>query len=299
MKEHVSVYSSECVLNIGARLAEGPHWWDERGLLVWVDIEASRVGLFDPCQRTNRFIDTAFHVGCVVPTSKGNLLAATSDGFKIIDPDSGKLTSLHNPIENLLNYRFNDGKCDSFGRLWAGTLHYDFLPGAGTLWRLDNSLKSVPMMNGVTISNGLAWSLNQTDLYYIDTPTLQVRRFPLSRSGDLVDDGEVCIEIPPDWNCSPDGMTIDCNGMLWIALWNGSAVTCWNPNNGQHLATVELPCSQVTSCCFGGSAMDKLFITTANYDLDKESQALNPCAGGIFVAEVGVCGLAASVFLES
>lgn len=299
MKERVSVYSSECVLNIGARLAEGPHWWDERGLLVWVDIESSRVGLFDPGQGTNRFIDTGCHVGCVVPTSQGNLLVATSDGFKVIDPDSGKSASLHNPIRDPLNYRFNDGKCDPFGRLWAGTLHYDFLPGAGTLWRLDHSLRSSSMIDGVTISNGLAWSLDRTSLYYVDTPTLQVRRFPLSKSGDLIGNGDVCIEVPSDWDCAPDGITIDRNGMLWIALWNGSAVTCWNPSNGQHLATVELPCSQVTSCCFGGSAFDQLFITTAKYDLDQETQSLTPLAGGIFMAKVGVSGMPASVFCES
>ena len=103
MHQQVRVYSSECVLDIGARLAEGPHWWEERGLLIWVDIEASRIGLFDPCRHTNRFLDTAFHVGCVVPTNEGRLLAATSDGFKMINPDSGEITSLNNPIKNPKN----------------------------------------------------------------------------------------------------------------------------------------------------------------------------------------------------
>ena len=299
MHQQIRVYASECVFDVGARLAEGPHWWEERRLLIWVDIEASRIGLFDPFRKTNRFIDTASHVGCVVPTNEGRLLAATSDGFKLINPDSGEIISLHNPIEHLSNHRFNDGKCDPWGRLWAGNLHYDFLPNAGSLWRLNKFFKSRQMIDGVTISNGLAWSLDRKTFYYVDTPTLHVKRFPLTESGDLAGAGEVCIQIPPDWNCSPDGMTIDCNGMLWIALWNGSSVTCWDPRNGKHLATVEVPCSQVTSCCFGGTAFDKLYITTAKYDLDQENLSLMPSAGGIFMAEVDASGMPASVFVQS
>ena len=298
MKEHVKVYSAECILDVGARLAEGPHWWDERGVLIWVDIEDSRIGLFDPESKTNHFIDTVFHVGCVVPTSKGNLLAATSDGFKMINPDSGQITSLGNPIDSHSNCRFNDGKCDHWGKLWAGSLRYDFTPQAGSLWRFDESFNSTQMIEGVTISNGLAWSLDRKYFYYIDTPTLQVRQFLISESGDLIGDGDVCIQIPSEWNCSPDGMSIDRNGMLWIALWGGGAVTCWNPSDGSHLATVEIPCSLVTSCCFGGSAFDKLFITTARYDLSQEALSSMSQAGGIFMADVDVTGMPASHFIE-
>ena len=298
MKEHVKVYSAECILDVGARLAEGPHWWDERGLLIWVDIEDARIGLFDPESKTNHFIDTVFHVGCVVPTSKGNLLAATSDGFKMINPDSGQIISLSNPIDGHADYRFNDGKCDHWGKLWAGSLRYDFFPRGGSLWRLDKSFNPTQMIEGVTISNGLAWSLDRKYFYYIDTPTLQVQRFLISESGDLMGDGDVCIQIPSEWNCSPDGMSIDCNGMLWIALWGGGAVTCWNPSDGSHLATLEIPCSLVTSCCFGGSAFDKLFITTARYDLSQEALASMPHAGGIFMADVGVTGMPAARFIE-
>lgn len=296
--EGVRLYSSECLLDIGARLAEGPHWWQERGLLLWVDIEDSRIGLFEPNTQANRFIDIGFHVGCVVPTTKGNLLAATSDGFKLIDPDTGHVKPLCNPLKNQPHHRFNDGKCDAWGRLWAGSLHYDFIPQAGSLWRLGKGFHPRLMMDGSTISNGLAWSLDNKQLYYIDTPTLQVKRFLLSDDGDLIDDGRVCVQIPSHWNCTPDGMTIDRNGMLWIAMWNGSAVTCWNPRNGRHVATVNIPCSQVTSCCFGGSAFDRLFITTAKYDLNQDILSSMPLSGGIFMAEVEVSGFPASIFLE-
>lgn len=289
-------YSSQCVLDVGARLAEGPHWWSDRGLLLWVDIEDSRIGFFDPIQSGNHFLDVGSHVGCVVPMKNGDLLAATSDGFKQINLETGDVDSLHNPEQNLYNNRFNDGKCDPWGRLWAGSVNYHFLPKAASLWRLDTCMRSDLMLSNVTVSNGIAWSLNRKYLYYIDSPTLQVRRFLLSNSGDLIGDGDVCIRIPASWGCVPDGMTIDREGMLWIALWNGGSVTRWDPKTGKLLAKVEVPCSKVTSCCFGGSGFEKLFITTANYDLDPDELRLSPQAGGIFMAEVDTPGWAASEF---
>ena len=122
-----------CVLDAQAGLAEGPHWWAEKGVLLWVDIEASRVGLFDPVARSNRFLDLPSHVGAIVPTTVGDLVAATAQGFVRLDPDSGVVTALHDPEAGCSEHRFNDGKCDPWGRFWAGTMAYDFSPGAGSL----------------------------------------------------------------------------------------------------------------------------------------------------------------------
>ena len=285
-----------CVLPAAAHLAEGPHWWAERSKLLWVDIEASRIGLFDPCSGQNSFIDVGCHVGCVVPTASQDLLAATADGFLRVNPINGARTLLHHPEAHCLDNRFNDGKCDPWGRLWAGSMHYEFVPGAAALWRLDTNLESRRMRSAVTISNGLAWSSDRRFLYFIDSPTLQVLRLPLDEQGDPTDQGTVCVEIPASWNCVPDGMTIDAEGMLWIALHDGSAVTRWDPASGEHLATVELPCSKVTSCCFGGENLDQLFITTARHQLDPDQLEKQPLAGGLFVAEVGVAGLLAQTF---
>ena len=287
---------ARCVLEAGAHLAEGPHWWAERSKLLWVDIEASRIGLFDPCSGQNSFINVGCHVGCVVPTASQDLLAATADGFLRVNPINGARTLLHHPEAHCLDNRFNDGKCDPWGRLWAGSMHYEFVPGAAALWRLDTNLESRRMRSDVTISNGLAWSSDRRFLYFIDSPTLQVLRLPLDEQGDPIDQGTVCVEIPASWNCVPDGMTIDAEGMLWIALHDGSAVTRWDPASGEHLATVELPCSKVTSCCFGGENLDQLFITTARHQLDPDQLEKQPLAGGLFVAEVGVAGLLAQTF---
>ena len=298
MFSDVCSYSAQCVFPARACLGESPQWWPDRNLLIWVDIEQSKVGLFDPISKVNRFVDVGAHVGCAVPTDKGNLLCATSDGFYFLDPDSTQIIPLHNPEASLPNNRFNDGKCDPWGQFWVGSLSYDFMPNGGNLWRFNSSLQSTLILDSVTISNGLAWSLDYKHLFYIDSPTLQVKRFSLSKSGDLVDDGEVCIQIPADWGCVPDGMTIDSKGMLWIALWNGSAVTRWDPSTGKHLSTVSVPCPRVTSCCFGGPRLDVLYITTASDSLSDGSDSLYELAGGIFAAHVDVSGRPEHKFFE-
>jgi sugar lactone lactonase YvrE len=277
-------------------LAEGPHWWAEKGVLLWVDIEASRVGLFDPVTGLNRFLVVPSHVGAVVPMSDGELLVATAQGFVRLHPDSGVVSSLQDPEEDRHGNRFNDGKCDPWGRFWAGTMAYDFAAGAGSLWRVNADFSCVRQRQGLTISNGLAWSQDRGTLYLIDSPTRQVLAFPLTPSGDLLGEATACITIPKAWDALPDGMCIDAEGKLWIALFGGGAVTRWDPVSGLLLERLELPCRQVTSCCFGGPNLDQLFVTTARQEMDAAAIKAEPLAGGLFQAEVGVKGLPAACF---
>ena len=285
-----------CVLDAQAGLAEGPHWWAEKGVFLWVDIEASRVGLFDPVARSNRFLDLPSHVGAVVPTTAGDLVAATAQGFVRLDPDSGVVTALHAPDPGRSEHRFNDGKCDPWGRFWAGTMAYDFSPGAGSLWRLNNDFSCSLQWQELTISNGLAWSLDRRFLYLIDSPTLTVMAFPLTSTGGLADHPTTCITIPAEWDALPDGMCIDAEGKLWIALFGGSAVTRWDPQDGRLMQTVELPCCQVTSCCFGGPDLDQLLITTARRGLDAQALGDQPLAGGLFQLSLGMKGCRSEMF---
>ena len=285
-----------CVLDAQAGLAEGPHWWAEKGVFLWVDIEASRVGLFDPVARSNRFLDLPSHVGAVVPTTAGDLVAATAQGFVRLDPDSGVVTALHDPEPGRSEHRFNDGKCDPWGRFWAGTMAYDFSPGAGSLWRLNNDFSCSLQWQELTISNGLAWSLDRRFLYLIDSPTLTVMAFPLTSTGGLADHPTTCITIPAEWDALPDGMCIDAEGNLWIALFGGGAVTRWDPQDGRLMQTVELPCCQVTSCCFGGPDLDQLLITTARRGLDAQALGDQPLAGGLFQLSLGMKGCRSEMF---
>jgi sugar lactone lactonase YvrE len=288
--------NARCVLQAHADLAEGPHWWAEKGVLLWVDIEASRVGLFDPVTGLNRFLVVPSHVGAVVPMSDGELLVATAQGFVRLHPDSGVVSSLQDPEEDRHGNRFNDGKCDPWGRFWAGSMAYNFAAGAGSLWRVNADFSCVRQRQGLTISNGLAWSQDRGTLYLIDSPTRQVLAFPLTPSGDLLGEATACITIPKAWDALPDGMCIDAEGKLWIALFGGGAVTRWDPVSGLLLERLELPCRQVTSCCFGGPNLDQLFVTTARQEMDTAAIKAEPLAGGLFQAEVGVKGLPGACF---
>jgi sugar lactone lactonase YvrE len=228
--------------------------------------------------------------------SDGELLVATAQGFVRLHPDSGVVSSLQDPEHDRPGNRFNDGKCDPWGRFWAGTMAYDFAAGAGSLWRVNADFSCVRQRQGLTISNGLAWSQDRGTLYLIDSPTRQVLAFPLTPSGDLLGEATACITIPKAWDALPDGMCIDAEGKLWIALFGGGAVTRWDPVSGLLLERLELPCRQVTSCCFGGPNLDQLFVTTARQEMDAAAIKAEPLAGGLFQAEVGVKGLPAACF---
>lgn len=285
-----------CVLPVAAGLAEGPCWWAEKQVLLWVDIEASRIGLFDPQTARNNFLHLPAHVGAVVPTSAGDLLLATATGFLRLDPITEAVTLLSDPEADRPGNRFNDGKCDPWGRFWAGTMAYDFEPLAGALWRVNADFSCVRQRQGLTISNGLAWSQDRGTLYLIDSPTLNVLAFPLTNAGEIAGEPSICVHIPEDWDAVPDGMCIDAEGMLWIALFGGGCVTRWDPVSGQRLERLALPCRQVTSCCFGGPHLDQLFITTARREMDAAAIKAEPLAGGLFQADVGVKGVPADCF---
>ena len=285
-----------CVLPVAAGLAEGPCWWAEKQVLLWVDIEASRIGLFDPQTGRNNFLHLPAHVGAVVPTSAGDLLLATATGFLRLDPSTEAVTWLSDPEADRPRNRFNDGKCDPWGRFWAGTMAYDFEPLAGALWRVNADFSCVRQRQGLTISNGLAWSQDRGTLYVIDSATPHVMAFPLTNSGEIAGEPSICVQIPEDWDAVPDGMCMDAEGMLWIALFGGGCVTRWDPVSGQRLERLALPCRQVTSCCFGGPHLDQLFITTARREMDAAAIKAEPLAGGLFQADVGVKGVPADCF---
>ena len=261
-----------------------------------MDIEASRVGFFDPVTGRNRFLVVQSHIGAVVPMSDGELLAATAQGFVRLHPDSGVVSSLQDPEDDQPGNRFNDGKCDPWGLFWAGTMAYDFAAGAGSLWRVNPDFSCIRQRHGLTISNGLAWSQDRGTLYFIDSPTRQVLAFPLTTSGDFSGEPLPCINIPEVWDALPDGMCIDAESMLWIALFGGGAVTRWDPASGLLLERLALPCRQVTSCCFGGPHLDQLFVTTARREMDAAAIKAESLAGGLFQADVGVKGLPADCF---
>lgn len=281
-------WTAECVLDAKATLAEGPCWLEDDQQLLWVDIEQSRICRFCPETGENHVIQLDDHVGVAIPTTKGDFLAATFRGFVRVDRHGG-VTPIGDPEADLPRNRFNDGKCDPRGRFWAGSISYDRTPGAASLYCLDTAGQVTRHVENVSTSNGLAWSEDGTKLFYIDTPTRQVDRFDFDLESGTLAHRTTVIRVPEELG-KPDGMTIDREGMLWVALWGGSAVTRWNPDNGELMGRIPLPASRITSCCFGGANYTDLYITSARSGMSDEELQQQPLAGGIFRAEVGVAG---------
>lgn len=283
-------FEAKCVLETRAVVGEGPCWRKDR--LWWVDIEGSKIHCFDPDSGEDIEFATPAHVGLVVPTESDAMIVALANGFHRFEPASGEFHFINHPEADRPENRFNDGKCDLAGRLWAGTTAYDERPGGGSLYALEPDGVVRRVIEGVTISNGIAWSLDQTKMYYIDTPTRKVMEYDFDSVCGTIDNPRTAFEVPRACGF-PDGMAIDADGMLWIAMWGGSSVIRWNPGTEEQLARVDLPVSQVTSCCFGGPDLETLYITSAARGISAEDE---PLAGSLFAVEPPERGLPTAVF---
>jgi sugar lactone lactonase YvrE len=281
----------EVVTAAGAELGEGPVWDARSSRVAWVDITAKRVHLTDPLSGATETIEVPLAVGAVAPRAVGGFVAALQDGFWIVG--DGPAERIATIAEARPGLRFNDGKCDPAGRFWAGTMAYGAHREAGSLYRLDHDRSATLVLDGVTISNGLAWSDDGRTMYYIDTPTQRIDAFSYILETGEVSDRRPEILIPPEAG-APDGMTIDIEGGLWVALWGGGAVHRYL--GGRLERVITLPVSQPTSCCFGGEGLDELYVTSAWEGLSAAERAEQPLAGSLFRLQPGVRGLPPAVF---
>ena len=193
-----------------------------------------------------------------------------------------------------LALRMNDAKCDPAGRLWGGTMTVERRPGACALYRLDPDGTVTTALGGVTLSNGLGWSPDGRTMYYIDTPLRTVDAFDFDLDTAALTRRRVLVQFEEGVG-NPDGMTVDADGCLWVAMAHGSAVRRYTPS-GQLDTVVPLPVTKVTSCTFGGSALDQLFVTTACVGLSEQDLVAQPLAGAVLCCEVGATGLPADRF---
>lgn len=284
--------AAELVTDAKAELGEGPAWDAAAGRLIWVDIMASTVHELVP-GGPSRSWHVGEHVGAVVPRARGGLLLAVASGFAVL-ADDGSVSPLAGVAADDPLTRMNDAKCDPQGRLWAGTMAYAKTPGAGSLYRLDPDGTVHRVLARVTISNGLGWSPDGTQMYYTDTAEhgVDVLRFD-GATGAVSGRRRLITVDRADGN--PDGMCTDDEGFLWVALWGGSAVRRYRPD-GVLDTVVTVPASQVTSCAFGGPDRGDLYITTAAGELSAQQRDEQPLAGGLFRARPGVTGPPATPF---
>ncbi len=263
-------------------LGEGPIWDARRKSLFRVDILQGEIHEYRPSDGHFHTISVGEYVGAVAPYRDGSLMAALKSGIVLLDPDTGAREAVGHPEAHLPGNRYNDGKCDPAGRFWVGSMSLQEEPGVGSLYMIDHDGSIIRQLEGVTISNGLAWSNDHHTMYYIDTPTFEVAAFDYDLSTGAISNRRVAIRIPESEGY-PDGMTIDREGCLWIAHWDGWQVTRWNPDTGRKLKHLPMPVSRVTSCTFGGDTGNDLYITSARTGLSVEELGRQPLAGAVFV----------------
>jgi sugar lactone lactonase YvrE len=258
--------------------AEGPVWSQRWGGLRWVDMLAGDVltlGADDAIDRR--------HVGTVAavvrPRRGGGSVIAVERGFLLEDTE-GELTELP-PVFDDARVRMNEGGCDPDGRFYCGSMAYDHAAGAGSVYRLDPDGSVHTVLEGVTISNGLEWTPDGTRAYYVDTPTGRVDTFDYDSAHGLT--GR---RVFVDTGGAPDGLTVDAEGGVWVAIYDGGAVHRYGAD-GALDEVVEVGARQVTACTLGGPDLDQLFITTSREHLEPGD---DPLAGALFHAAVGVRG---------
>ncbi|MFB8373471.1 SMP-30/gluconolactonase/LRE family protein [Paenibacillus taichungensis] len=272
-----------------ALLGEGPSWDAEHNRLLWVDIESYKVHVYIPATGEDRTYDVGEHVGAVVPYHGDEVVVALRSGFHTYNLLTGDLQPIEDPEKGKDNNRFNDGKCDALGRFWAGTMSMNNESKAGAFYCLEEGQPVRTLFRDVSTSNGLGWSPDQRKMYYIDTPTRSIDRFDFDLAAGVITNRTSVIAIPEEFGY-PDGMTVDSEGMLWVAHWGGGRVTRWNPHTAELLQQIEVPADQVTSCCFGGPDLEDLYITTARIGIQEERLMETPNAGSLFVIKPGVKG---------
>lgn len=267
----------EVAVRANAKLAEGPRWDAAARRLLWVDIEGCELHVLE--SGNDRAIGLDAMVGAAAPTTTGAVLVALADRLALVDlADESVRTLVRLPHGPAL--RSNDGACDAAGRFWIGTMALDVTTGAGALYCYDGRLRRV--LDEVTLSNGIGWTRDDARMYYIDSPVQRVDLFDFEFASGRVDDRRPFVSIDES-DGIPDGLTVDDEGGVWVALYGGSCVHRYD-ESGHLDAVLEVPAENVTSCCFGGDDGRSLFVTTAAPD------------GNVYVTQPGVSGPPSHVF---
>ena len=262
----------EVAVHAEAALGEGPTWDTAEQRLIWVDILGSRVHTYDPASGRRTVMVTEQHVGAAKPRAGGGLVVNLRDGVGLYGPEGFRW--LHREV--VPGRRANDAAVAPDGTLWAGTMRYDEAPGGGTLSRFAPDGSVGVVLDDVAVSNGTGWSPDGRLMYYIDSPTRRIDVFDVG--DDRLPFNRRQFAVVEEGAGFPDGLAVDADGCVWVALWDGAAVRRYTPS-GELDRVVELPVPRPTACAFGGADLTDLYITTARTGLE----APHPMSGSVLV----------------
>ncbi len=289
----------QVVSRVGAILGEGPIWDAEAQCLWWVDILGKALHRFEPApdspNRETRWA-LAIEPGAVAPCAdpRRGVVLVTPEGFARLHPGSGQQALLAEVERDNAATRMNDGKCDSRGRFWAGTMARDESPGAGGFYVLEIDGRARQVLRDVGISNGLGWSPDDSLMYYVDSHTGAVDVFDFDAAAGEITHRRHLVEIP-EADGIPDGLCVDSDGFVWVALWEGGAIHRYSPD-GRLDGKIELPVTHPTSVAFGGPELRDLYITTARCALTEAQISEQPDAGALFRCRPGPAGMGPNVY---
>jgi sugar lactone lactonase YvrE len=278
-----------------ATLGESPVWDERAQCLYWIDIEGATLYRQEPGREDETTaLPLETPVGSIAPREGGGLVAATYKGFALLDPTDGRLEYLSDPESHLSDNLWNDGKCDTAGRFIAGSRHHLEVEPTGAVHVLEADGTTRRLFGDYAVCNGPAFSPDGRTLYFSDSAEGTVLAFDYDPAQGAVGPPRVFARFGAEQGL-PDGLTVDAEGFLWCAHWAGWRVTRLRPDGAED-GVIELPVPNVTSCTFGGAALDVLYITTARMLIEPEELERAPLAGALFKVAPGVTGLPAARF---
>ncbi|KAH9515413.1 hypothetical protein Btru_014387 [Bulinus truncatus] len=292
------------IKNCCSTIGEGPHWDVATQSLYYVDINTGGVHKWDSNTGVEEKINLDGTVGFVVPCDRSGFVVGLNRTVSYVDWDTKDVTVLAE-VEQGTKNRFNDAKCDASGRLWAGTMGFETIPGKvdsahGNLYSLSADHSITKHLGGIDISNGMDWTDDNSIMYYIDSVPRKVFAFDFNLEEGTISNQRTAVEFEPGTDLTyglPDGMCIDADGKIWVACFGASRVYRFDPVTGKTLQSLEFPATNITSVCFGGKNLDELYVTSSNWKLPENTKVNQPLAGSVFkVTNLSVKGRAPNNF---
>ncbi|WP_312407483.1 SMP-30/gluconolactonase/LRE family protein [Pseudomonas rhodesiae] len=271
-----------------ADLGESPVWDEAHQCLLFVDISGGQINALDQHGRLTRLYESPARIGALALTDKGNLIFTQDAGVAVLDRTSLRVTHNSKLAITLSSYRFNDGACDPQGRFITGLMDEGHSRNTGKLYRYDAGLNASVIMDGISLPNGLAWSSDGSELFFVDSVARTLYRARYPANGNGLEQVLVFAQTPAELG-RPDGLALDVEGNLWVCQFNGSCVLQYD-RHGVLLQALPMPVPRPTSCCFGGPDMRTLYITTAKFGMSAAEQADYPAAGNIYSIRLPVPG---------
>jgi L-arabinonolactonase len=284
----------KCVQQANALLGEGPTWDTANQVLYWVDIKRPAVFRWNPLHGQTGLWPMPQPVGFASPAQSGRLVFADAAGFGFLDLSTGQITRVGDPESHLPQNRFNDGKVDRSGRVWAGTMNDRGPEATGSLYRLDPDGSIRQMATGFICSNGLGWSPDNRTMYFTDSMVRTIWSYEFDPATGSLGERRVFTKLAES-DGFPDGLTVDSDGFVWSAVWDGWRVVRYAPD-GTIERTIHMPVQRPSSCMFGGPDLKTLYITSACVELGWDALKKGPLAGSLFALSTEVVGLPEAPF---